>query len=159
MEKEYFYLIGETRVGPLSLDELRRASITYTTYVWNNTLPEWAEARTLPELEGCLSPAAPSQTPPRTPGYSSAGAPPMPDNYLVWAVLATVLCCLPLGIVSIINSTKVSSLYAAGDYAGAQKAAADAKKWAMWSAISAGIVLAIYAVIMVIILAAGLSGM
>ena len=31
---------------------------------------------------------------------------PPPDNNLVWAILCTVLCCLPLGIVSIIKSTK-----------------------------------------------------
>ncbi len=57
---------------------------------------------------------------------------PEPDNNLVWAILTTVLCCLPLGIVAIVKSTSVSKLWAAGDFAGAQKAADDAKKWAMW---------------------------
>ncbi|ASR01683.1 CD225/dispanin family protein [Gordonia rubripertincta] len=60
---------------------------------------------------------------------------PEPDNNLVWAILTTVLCCLPLGIVAIVKSTSVSKLWAAGDFAGAQKAADDAKKWAMWGAI------------------------
>lgn len=32
-----------------------------------------------------------------------------PDNNLVWAILSTVLCCLPLGIVAIIKSTQVNS--------------------------------------------------
>ncbi|ATD69575.1 MULTISPECIES: CD225/dispanin family protein [Gordonia] len=64
---------------------------------------------------------------------------PEPDNNLVWAILTTVLCCLPLGIVAIVKSTSVSKLWAAGDFAGAQKAADDAKKWAMWGAI-AGVV-------------------
>jgi hypothetical protein len=30
-----------------------------------------------------------------------------PDTNLVWAILCTVLCCLPLGIVSIIKATSV----------------------------------------------------
>ena len=37
-----------------------------------------------------------------------------PENYLVWAILCTVLCCLPIGIVSIVYSTKVSGLVVPG---------------------------------------------
>ncbi|MFT5075846.1 MAG: hypothetical protein ACI9D4_001092 [Polaribacter sp.] len=58
-----------------------------------------------------------------------------PDNNLVWAILCTVLCCLPLGIVAIIKSTKVKELWVLGDKEGALKAAADAKKYAIWGAI------------------------
>lgn len=61
--------------------------------------------------------------------------PPMggpPKNYLVESILVTVLCCLPLGVVGIINASKVESAYNAGDIEGANKAAADAKKWTMW---------------------------
>ena len=58
-----------------------------------------------------------------------------PDNYLVWAILCTVLCCLPFGIVSIVYSTKVSGLWAQGRYAEAQAAADNAKKWAIIGAI------------------------
>ncbi len=60
-----------------------------------------------------------------------------PDNNLVWAILCTVLCCLPLGIVSIIKATKVKELWLQGDTIGAQKAADDAKKWAIWGAVIA----------------------
>jgi ABC-type Fe3+ transport system permease subunit len=63
---------------------------------------------------------------------NQAGTPP--DNNLVWAILCTVLCCLPLGIVAIIKSTKVKELWALGDHAGAEKAAADAKKYSLWGA-------------------------
>jgi hypothetical protein len=58
-----------------------------------------------------------------------------PDNYLVWAILCTVLCCLPLGIVSIVYSTKVSGLWAQGRYAEAQSASDSAKKWAIIGAV------------------------
>jgi Interferon-induced transmembrane protein len=58
-----------------------------------------------------------------------------PDNYLVWAILCTVMCCLPFGIVSIVYSTKVSGLWTQGRYAEAQAAANNAKKWAIIGAI------------------------
>lgn len=58
-----------------------------------------------------------------------------PDNHLVWAILSTVLCCVPLGIVSIVKSVSVGKLWAQGDYVGAQQAAEDARKWAVWSAV------------------------
>ena len=72
---------------------------------------------------------------------------PEPENYLVWAILCTVLCCLPIGIVSIVYSTKVSGLWSQGRYAEAQAAADSAKKWAIIGAI----VGAVFAVIMVIL--------
>lgn len=58
-----------------------------------------------------------------------------PDNYLVWAILSTILCCWPLGIVAIIKSTKVDSLWLSGQYDLANQASNDAKKWAIISAI------------------------
>ncbi len=58
-----------------------------------------------------------------------------PENYLVWAILCTILCCLPLGIVSIVYSTKVSGLWVQGRYAEAQAAADNAKKWAIIGAV------------------------
>ena len=77
--------------------------------------------------------------------YQPVQQPPMkPDNYLVWAILSTILCCLPLGIVAIVYSSKVDGLYNQGDYAGAQEAADNAKKWAMWSAIISIVILVLY---------------
>jgi hypothetical protein len=58
-----------------------------------------------------------------------------PDNYLVWAILSTIFCCLPFGIASIVYSTKVAGLWAQGQYAEAQAAANNAKKWAIIGAI------------------------
>ena len=51
------------------------------------------------------------------------------QNYLVQSILVTLCCCLPLGIVAIINAAKVNGLVASGDYAGAREASASAKKW------------------------------
>ena len=86
--------------------------------------------------------------------------PPQPDNYLIWAILVTILCCLPLGIASIIYATKVSSLYAQGDYNGAVDASQKAKKFAMIGGIGGLIFVIIYVIFVVIAGAAGaMSGM
>ena len=76
--------------------------------------------------------------------------PPQPDNYLVWAILVTVLCCLPLGVASIIYSVKVGSLYAQGDYNGAVDASQKAKKFAMIGGIGGLVFIIIYIIFMVI---------
>lgn len=74
-----------------------------------------------------------------------------PANYLVWAILATVLCCLPTGIASIIFATQVNSKWEMGDFAGAQESSAKAKKWAIISAVL-GIVVTIVSVIIQVML-------
>lgn len=85
------------------------------------------------------------------PQYGATGGNPgtPPENNLVWAILCTVLCCLPLGVVSIIKATGVNNKWAMGDYAGAQKDAEDAKKFAMWGAI-AGVVFGVLYVIFIV---------
>lgn len=65
---------------------------------------------------------------------------PPPPNYLVWAILSTILCFLPLGVVSIVYSTQVNSKWAMGDWAGAQDASKKAKNFAIWSAVAAVII-------------------
>jgi hypothetical protein len=50
-------------------------------------------------------------------------------NYLVFAILATVFCCLPTGIAAIIFAAQVNSKLQAGDIAGAQAASNNAKIW------------------------------
>ena len=78
-----------------------------------------------------------------------------PDSNLVWAILCTVLCCLPLGIVAIVKSTSVEKLWNQGRYDEAQKAADAAKKFSIWGAIIAGIGIVLYILIMVIAIVAG----
>ncbi|MFL5386566.1 MAG: CD225/dispanin family protein [Longimicrobiaceae bacterium] len=66
-------------------------------------------------------------------GGTPAGASPPQQipNYLVHAILVTLCCCLPFGIVSIIYATQVNAKRDAGDIAGAMEASNNAKKWAM----------------------------
>lgn len=54
---------------------------------------------------------------------------PMPPSYLIWSVLATVLCCFIPGIVAIVFSSQVSSRYFSGDVEGAKRASNRAQIW------------------------------
>lgn len=76
------------------------------------------------------------------------------SNNLIWAILSTLFCCLPLGIVSIVYAAKVDGLAAAGDLAGAQEAADKAKTWAMWAA-GAWLVLVVLYILFIFVVGAG----
>lgn len=88
----------------------------------------------------------------------SDSRPPKPDNYLVWSILATLLCCLPLGIVAIVFAAQVDGKYGAGDYEGAAAAANKAKTFSIVSAVVGLVVAAIYIIVMVFAAAAGNAG-
>lgn len=81
---------------------------------------------------GVVVPPTPGVVQP--PGYVAATIP----NYLVFAILTTVLCCLPTGIVSIIYAAQVNTKIAAGDIVGATQASNNAKMWA-WISFGLGL--------------------
>jgi|SRR5690349_1676560 hypothetical protein len=87
-------------------------------------------------------PPAYGSAPPPSGGYGAGGTPP--PNYLVWSILSTVFCCLPLGVASIVFAAQVNSKWAAGDFAGAQDSSEKAKKFAIWSAIASVVVVVLY---------------
>jgi hypothetical protein len=78
-----------------------------------------------------------------------------PENYLIWAILSTLFCCWPVGIVSIVHASKVESAFNRGAYNGALDASQKAKKWALISAISAGIVWVLYCLLIVVLVTIG----
>jgi hypothetical protein len=84
-------------------------------------------------------------------------------NHLVWSILTTLFCCLPLGIVSIVYATQVDGRRAAGDIAGAREASGKAKFWALLSVAIALVPLTLYLVFAVFLgglgILGGLSGM
>lgn len=55
-----------------------------------------------------------------------------PDSNMLWAIIC-ISICLPFGILALIESVKVDSLYSDGDINGAIRASENAKKWALWS--------------------------
>jgi hypothetical protein len=96
------------------------------------------------------------------PGVSlqAGGAIPPPaaavQNYLVFAILATVFCCLPAGIPAIVYAAQVNAKLQSGDFAGAQLASNNAK---MWCLISAGLGLGVVAIYAILIMVGVLSGL
>lgn len=69
--------------------------------------------------------------PPLQPAYA--------PNHLVEAILVTICCCVPFGIVAIVYAAQVNGKLAAGDYAGAVKDSNSAKRWC-WASFSVGLV-------------------
>lgn len=78
---------------------------------------------------------------------SSSGATSDVSNYLIPAILSTIFCCLPLGVVSIIFATQVNSKVASGDIAGAQEASRKAKMF-MFIAVGLGVLTWVCVIVM-----------
>lgn len=60
---------------------------------------------------------------------------PIPKNHLAAAILCTIFCCTPTGIVAIIKAARVNNLYCNGNYDEACRCANEAKKWTIISII------------------------
>jgi predicted RNA-binding Zn-ribbon protein involved in translation (DUF1610 family) len=76
---------------------------------------------------------------PRLRGRAAANRFQAIPNYLVQAILVTLFCCLPFGIVAIVYAAQVNGRVQAGDIRGATSASDSAK---MWCWVSFGIGLA-----------------
>lgn len=50
-------------------------------------------------------------------------------SYLTQAILVTMFCCLPFGVVAIVYAVQVNSKIQAGDYKGARESSKSAGKW------------------------------
>ena len=164
MANYYLSNNGSERIGPILEEELIMNGMTPNSLVWCKGMEGWTRASDVPQLAKYFAssdvpplmdlPYSPSPQYPQYPQYPhySQGQygqemgtrPPKPDSNLVWAILTTLFCCLPFGIVAIVKASKVDSLYYSGDYEGAQQASNDAKKWATWSAIASVIFYVLY---------------
>ena len=68
-------------------------------------------------------------------GYTRHSVP----NYLVQAILCTLFCCLPFGVVAIVFAAQVNGKLAAGDYRGARVTSDSARTWC-WVSFGLGVV-------------------
>ena len=75
--------------------------------------------------------------PPFTP--APAPQPPVP-SHMAKAILTTLFCCLPFGIVAIVKASKVDSLLAAGLRDEAIQASKEADNWGNWSMLASLII-------------------
>lgn len=104
-----------------------------------------------PALKQSQEPApAPSCGPCRTPELP-------PKTWLLESILATIFCCLPLGVVGIIYASKIESAWYAGNRELALSSARSAKSWtiaAFWVGLGSCL---LYIIFYVIIIAFGLT--
>lgn len=87
--------------------------------------------------------------PPPPPGQTGMPTGESVPTYLVWSILVTLFCCLPSGIVAIVQSAGVNARLAAGDYEGALQKSQSAKRWIWISAVVGLIVLVIYIILII----------
>lgn len=97
-----------------------------TLRYWDGT--QWTE-HTHRQEAGPGSPAPSYPAPSYAAPTYQPGMTTPPNNQLVPAILTTLFCCLPFGIVSIVKAAQVNSQWNTGQYDAARKSAAEAKKW------------------------------
>lgn len=125
----YWIILNGVRLGPMSLDDLKRLPLSHDTPVWQNGMEKWTTAGEIPELEGCMPPAEGHRPASADRAYSPANDDKPADTYFAWALLATVCCCFITGIVALVYSSKTSNLNAVGDYAAARRASQNTMTW------------------------------
>lgn len=128
--------------GPVSADQIRQ---------W--IAEGRANAQTLAQLEGSMewkplgqfaefaASAAPPVIPPTpTPATAPTFQPRQHvPSYLVPAIISTLCCCLPFGVVAIVYAAQVNTKLQAGDVPGALEASQKAKTW-FWLAVAFGLI-------------------
>ena len=130
---EWYYAKQGQQNGPVSRDDLQRLIAAGTVgtqdYVWTEGMSDWQRARDVPGLvradTGMQRPAAPDVS----------GAAADVPNYLAWAIVVTLCCCLPGGIVSIVYAAQSNAARNSGNMAAAVQAADKARQWIVWSVV------------------------
>lgn len=145
--KQAYYFIDEDGKNsmPVSKKYFKEHGVNPHTWIWFNGLPEWVEASEVPALERYLSAEAKpsyanidreslSVRPPRpkmTDDSAPGGKPPR--TWLFEAIVVTILCFFPFGLVAVVYAARVSPLWKHKKYADAVEASRSALLWVKWS--------------------------
>ena len=136
---EIFVGKNDKRYGPFPIEKVNESiangEFSLDDLGWYEGLGEWKPLRNIEGIVGATVVPAVVSNPPNNAGVP---AEQVPSN-LVWAILSTLCCCLPLGIVSIVYASKVEGYVFAGDIETAKE---NSKKAAMWAWISFGVSIA-----------------
>ena len=132
---QYYVLINGVKEGPFSVEELKSKGISRETMIWKSGQSQWLPMDQVPELHDLLN-----ELPPEPPTTNRV----MPKTWLVESILVTLFCCLPFGIVGIVNAVKVDTLYLSGNYEQAVIRSNNARKWTLWSLCSAIVLWILY---------------
>jgi hypothetical protein len=157
------------QLGPISGDELKgkagSGEILGTDLVWKEGMPDWKPLGEVGELQvrGAFVPQQMGSVPmPQPTAYPADYARQIP-SHLVPSIIATVigglmctLVAMPMGIVAIVFASKVESLQARGDIAGAGSASKTAKTWMICSFVCSAGLVAVFVVAMLFGLFSGM---
>lgn len=140
--------------GPVTPEQLRqwitegRADAQTRAQTLGTT--DWKSLKDFPEFAPLFAAPPPAPTPPAgrplTPPVPAR--PPHVPNHLVWAILSTLFCCLPFGIVAIVFAAQVNSKLQSGDVAGALESSRKAKIWC-WASVAGWLVIAVIYILFV----------
>ena len=142
----YFAMIDGERVGPLELSQLVEAGVRPSTYVWCKDMADWEKAEDVADIcryfrghiHDLMHPSAPQPEPPRDCAAGRMEGPPAgdtrdysvpPRSMLFPAIVATLLCFPPTGLVAIFLSVKSSKAWKHGDRKDAHEVADAARMW------------------------------
>ena len=116
--------------GPYSLQDItihvRDGNLTPEDSAWYEGAPDWMPLKQVPGISLPITHLVP---PPPGSNVTRVVMLTKPDNNLLGAIVSTLCCCLPFGIVSIVYAAQVNSKWEAGDHDGAMAAARNAKMW------------------------------
>lgn len=116
---QYYYVDSQGKqCGPFEKEILKQVGITPSTLVFTEGMSAWTPASQVPDLASIFVPGP---------------NPVCPSSYMWLGILSTLLCCLPLGIVSIVYASKVNTLWLSGHYEEAKKASDKAQDWGIAS--------------------------
>ncbi|CAO5156835.1 hypothetical protein FAIPA1_10084 [Frankia sp. AiPs1] len=74
-------------------------------------------------------------------------------TYLWQSLVATLLCCLPTGVIALVHASIAQNRLQNGDVWGARQSSARARRWCVISAIAFVVVLLVYVVAVVVLVA------
>ena len=158
---QYWINHNGVQSGPVDADGIKQMGLTSRAYVWHPGLTDWVRITQIPELNGLFEMVdepvvqtgqplgdAIEQQPVNTQPINTQPVntqpvntqpeqttEPCPPTNLVWAIITTLLCCLPAGIVAIIYALKVTNKYREGDIEGAKRASETGAWWCIASII------------------------
>lgn len=149
MNREYYYIDEEGKqFGPYALEMFRLLPLRPRTHVWRSGLPDWITAEEMEELKGYVKEEEKPQ-PPVTPDAPETSAQtitldqPKPKTWLMESILATIFCSM-VGLVAFFHALQVGSRYQMGDYEGAVRESAIAKRWLIIAMIVGVVINVIY---------------
>jgi len=127
-DMSWFYSKNGTQLGPVTEQELsekaRNGEVSSSDLVWKEGMSDWKPLIEVSDFSGIVSqmpptlvgsPGAGNIPLAQPPAYVSSQISPNIPNYLWQSIVATVLCCMPFGVVAIVFAAKVDGLIASGN--------------------------------------------